>query len=118
MSGFLIGLAVGCGLLIALVRRRRSAIALFALQSLALGMGAIAVSTGYGESSLAAVALVLRGISLPALLALLRKQHKYVAVYTCNTEADIQKALRLGVDMLISDVPDRAIRLRDDPGSV
>lgn len=54
----------------------------------------------------------------PALLALLRKQHKYVAVYTCNTEADIQKALRLGVDILISDVPDRAIRLRDDPGSV
>lgn len=74
MSGFLIGLAVGCGLLIALVRRRRSAIALFALQSLALGMGAIAVSTGYGESSLAAVALVLRGISLPALLALLRRR--------------------------------------------
>jgi glycerophosphoryl diester phosphodiesterase len=58
----------------------------------------------------------------PALLALLRKRHKCIAVYTCNTDADIQKALRLGVDILISDEPDRAIRLRktmqDDPGGV
>ncbi len=74
MSAPLIGLAIACGLMVALVRRRRSAIALFALQSLALGAGAVAVSTGYGESSLAAVALVLRGISLPALLALLRRR--------------------------------------------
>jgi glycerophosphoryl diester phosphodiesterase len=54
----------------------------------------------------------------PALVAMLRKQQKYIAVYTCNTETDIRKALQLGVDMLISDVPDKAIRLRDDPGGV
>jgi glycerophosphoryl diester phosphodiesterase len=49
----------------------------------------------------------------PALVAMLRKAKKCIAVYTCNTEADIQKALQLGVDILISDVPDKALRLRN-----
>ncbi|MBX3630906.1 MAG: glycerophosphodiester phosphodiesterase [Nitrosomonas sp.] len=60
----------------------------------------------------------LSGFCLPialldqALLDLLRTQDKYVAVYTCNTETEIRKALRLGVDILISDVPDKALQLR------
>ena len=74
MSGSLIAVAIGSGLMIAVVRRRRTAILLFAFQSLALGVGAVAVSSGYGEGSLAAVALLLRGVTLPVLLALLRRR--------------------------------------------
>ena len=45
--------------------------------------------------------------------ALLRSHNKTIAVYTCNSDAEIQKALDLGVDILISDVPQRALQLRD-----
>ena len=49
MSGSLIAVAIGSGLMIAVVRRRRTAILLFAFQSLALGVGAVAVNgiTGF-----------------------------------------------------------------------
>lgn len=46
------------------------------------------------------------------LVDMLRAQNKYIAVYTCNTETDIRKALQLGADILISDVPDKALQLR------
>lgn len=42
-----------------------------------------------------------------------REQHKFIAVYTCNSDAQIQRALDLGVDVLISDVPQKALRMRD-----
>ncbi len=60
----------------------------------------------------------LSGFCLPialldqALADMLRAQSKYIAVYTCNTETDIRKALQLSVDILISDVPDKALQLR------
>ncbi|MDR4514334.1 glycerophosphodiester phosphodiesterase [Nitrosomonas sp.] len=44
---------------------------------------------------------------------LLRTHNKSVIVYTCNTDEEIDKALRLGVDILISDVPDKALEMRN-----
>lgn len=61
----------------------------------------------------------LYGLCLPietadhAIVDLLHSHHKCVAVYTCNTDLEINKALRLGVDILISDLPQRALMLRD-----
>jgi len=48
-----------------------------------------------------------------SLVELLRASDKCIVVYTCNSDADIQKALKLGVDILISDLPDKALQLRD-----
>ena len=47
-----------------------------------------------------------------SLVDLLRREDKCIAVYTCNTDDDIDKALRLGVDILISDVPHKALENR------
>jgi len=47
--------------------------------------------------------------------ALLRSHNKSISAYTCNTDAEIKKALDLGVDILISDVPQKALQLRDHP---
>ena len=61
----------------------------------------------------------LHGLCLPIenldgeMVELLREQDKCVAVYTCNSEAEITKALQLNVDILISDVPQLALALRD-----
>lgn len=44
---------------------------------------------------------------------LLRSHNKLIAVYTCNSEAEIRQALDLEVDILISDVPGLALQLRD-----
>lgn len=60
----------------------------------------------------------LHGLCLPIatldkdMVELLRKQGKNIAVYTCNSDAEITKALDLGVDILISDVPQQALLLR------
>ncbi|SES94682.1 glycerophosphoryl diester phosphodiesterase [Nitrosomonas marina] len=43
----------------------------------------------------------------------LRAHYKRIIVYTCNTDDQINKALQLGVDILISDVPDKAIEMRN-----
>lgn len=61
----------------------------------------------------------LHGLCLPieslddAMVALLHDQGKRVAVYTCNSDEEINKALDYGVDILISDVPQKALRMRD-----
>jgi len=61
----------------------------------------------------------LYGLCLPiasvdqAISDLLREQQKCITVYTCNSDAEINKALQLGVDILISDLPHRALMLRD-----
>jgi glycerophosphoryl diester phosphodiesterase len=44
---------------------------------------------------------------------LLRGLGKSIAVYTCNSDEEIHKALHLGVDILISDLPQKALLLRD-----
>jgi glycerophosphoryl diester phosphodiesterase len=60
----------------------------------------------------------LRGHCVPieslddAMVALLRGRDKLIAVYTCNTDEEIGKALQLGVDILISDVPQKALQMR------
>lgn len=48
-----------------------------------------------------------------AMTTLLRSHNLIIAVYTCNTEAEIRQALDLQVDILISDVPQLALQLRD-----
>ena len=61
----------------------------------------------------------LHGFCLPirsldeAFVKLLRDHGKCIAVYTCNSDAEINKALELGVDILISDVPQKALQMRD-----
>jgi glycerophosphoryl diester phosphodiesterase len=60
----------------------------------------------------------LHGLCLPiktldgAMVKLLRDNDKCIAVYTCNSDAEINKALELGVDILISDVPQKALQMR------
>lgn len=41
-----------------------------------------------------------------------RAAGKFLAVYTCNSDAEITCALDAGVDVLISDLPRRALKLR------
>ncbi|MGB9093657.1 MAG: glycerophosphodiester phosphodiesterase [Gallionella sp.] len=61
----------------------------------------------------------LRGLCLPietldeSMVGLLRDHGKLIAVYTCNSDAEIGKALEMGVDILISDVPQKALQMRD-----
>ncbi len=47
------------------------------------------------------------------MVEMLRRHGKSIAVYTCNSDDEIRRALGLGVDILISDVPQRALQLRD-----
>jgi glycerophosphoryl diester phosphodiesterase len=61
----------------------------------------------------------LHGLCLPisllddSIVKMLRDHGKSIAVYTCNSDAEINKALGLGVDILISDLPQKALQLRD-----
>jgi glycerophosphoryl diester phosphodiesterase len=45
-------------------------------------------------------------------LQLLREQDKEILTYTCNSDAQIRKALDLNVDVLISDYPQKALQIR------
>jgi glycerophosphoryl diester phosphodiesterase len=61
----------------------------------------------------------LHGLCLPiatldeSFVKLLHGMGKSVAVYTCNSDEEINKALNLAVDILISDVPHKALAMRD-----
>ncbi|MGZ5007968.1 MAG: glycerophosphodiester phosphodiesterase [Methylobacter sp.] len=61
----------------------------------------------------------LAGFCLPidihneSIAKLLREQGKGVGVYTCNSEREIQKALDLKVNILITDYPRMALQMRD-----
>jgi len=61
----------------------------------------------------------LYGLCLPIdtidepMIRLLRSHEKCIAVYTCNSDNEICKALELGVDILISDLPQKALNMRD-----
>ena len=61
----------------------------------------------------------LYGLCLPieslddAMVNLLRGDGKCIAVYTCNSDEEIDKAMELKVDILISDVPQKALLRRD-----
>lgn len=60
----------------------------------------------------------LAGFCLPiaihneSIAELLREQGKGVGVYTCNSAAEIQKALELKVNILITDYPQLALQMR------
>ena len=60
----------------------------------------------------------LHGLCLPIenlddkMVKLLRDHDKCIAVYTCNSDEEINKALQLKVDILISDVPQLALQMR------
>lgn len=43
----------------------------------------------------------------------LREQNKCIGVYTCNSNSQINKAIQLNVDILISDFPQKALAIRD-----
>jgi len=61
----------------------------------------------------------LHGLCLPiasldeAMTKLLRDHGKCIAVYTCNSDEEIGKALGMEVNILISDVPQKALQMRD-----
>ncbi len=48
------------------------------------------------------------------MVGLVREQGKRIAVYTCNGDEEISRALALGADVLISDVPQKALQMRDE----
>ena len=48
-----------------------------------------------------------------AMVGAVRERGKRIAVYTCNSDEQIDRALALGVDILISDLPQRALQRRD-----
>ena len=47
-----------------------------------------------------------------AMVGVLREHGKRIAVYTCNSDEEINRAFSLGVDILISDVPQKALLMR------
>ena len=47
------------------------------------------------------------------MMGAVRERGKFIAVYTCNSDDEIKRALTLGVDVLISDVPGKALGMRD-----
>jgi glycerophosphoryl diester phosphodiesterase len=47
------------------------------------------------------------------MVQLLRRHNKHIVVYTCNSDEEINTALQLGVDILITDFPQKALQLRD-----
>jgi glycerophosphoryl diester phosphodiesterase len=61
----------------------------------------------------------LAGLCLPiqiiddTMMKMLREQDKKVLVYTCNSDSQIHKALALGVDVLITDDPQKALAIRE-----
>lgn len=61
----------------------------------------------------------LYGLCLPIanldepMVKLLRCHGKCIAVYTCNSDDEIGKALESGVDILISDFPQKALQMRN-----
>lgn len=46
------------------------------------------------------------------IVQLLRKNNKLIVTYTCNSHEEIKKALDLGVDVLITDDPEKALTMR------
>ncbi len=75
MSGATIAALVALGLVVTVVRRRSLATATVACQSLLLGIAAIMLSAGRGsEFAIAAVVLLVRAVTLPALLAYTRRR--------------------------------------------
>lgn len=61
----------------------------------------------------------LHGLCLPIanlggdVVQLLREQEKNITVYTCNSDEEINQALRWEVDILISDLPEKSLNMRD-----
>jgi glycerophosphoryl diester phosphodiesterase len=61
----------------------------------------------------------LAGLCLPIqilnenMMQVLRNQGKKVLAYTCNSDTHIRKALELGIDVLITDDPQKALTMRE-----
>ena len=49
-----------------------------------------------------------------AMVDVVRERDKFLAVYTCNSDEEIRRALTFAVDVLISDVPQKALMMRDE----
>lgn len=46
------------------------------------------------------------------MMDVVRQRKKFIGVYTCNTDEQISRALRSRVDVLISDLPQKALQMR------
>ncbi|MDD4913225.1 MAG: glycerophosphodiester phosphodiesterase [Sideroxydans sp.] len=46
------------------------------------------------------------------MMRVVHRHNKFIGVYTCNTDEQISRALRLEVDVLISDIPQKALQMR------
>lgn len=74
-------------------------------------------TVGDAERALAAQPF-LHGLCLPietlgdSMVKLLRDHDKCIVIYTCNSDEEIGKALAHGVDIIISDYPQKALRLK------
>jgi hydrogenase-4 component E len=99
MSGPVVAILVALALGVVVVRRRSLATLIVAVQSLLLGIAAIAASEGYStELVIAGIALIIRAGTLPALLAFARHrtpEPRFVA-------AAAPAALRLVVAVVVA----------------
>ena len=61
----------------------------------------------------------LHGVCVPIshlnsdMAGLLKEHNKCMAVYTCNSDEEINKTLELGADILVSDFPQKAVQMRN-----
>ena len=74
MSGALVTAILALGLAVIVVRRRSIAIALVALQSLALGLGALGLAGGRSELLVAGLVLLTKAVVLPTLLLVVMRR--------------------------------------------
>lgn len=74
MSGALVTAILALGLAVIVVRRRSVAIALVAVQSLALGLGALGLAGGRSELLVAGLVLLTKAVVLPTLLLVVMRR--------------------------------------------
>jgi hydrogenase-4 component E len=75
VNGALVAAILALGLAVIVVRRRSVAIALVAVQSLALGLGALGLASGRSSEFLvASLVLVVKALALPALLLIVLRR--------------------------------------------
>lgn len=74
MSGALVTAILSLGLAVIVVRRRSVAIALVAVQSLALGLGALGLAGGRSELLVAGLVLLTKAVVLPTLLLVVMRR--------------------------------------------
>jgi glycerophosphoryl diester phosphodiesterase len=97
---------------------------LAAMRTATPGLPRWLLSTAWGEAQWrAAEALAVAGIAPhqtaidAELVARARRQGLAVVAWTANDEADLRRLLALAIDVIVTDDPARAVRLRDAAGA-